>query len=107
MSVGPLGGLAASVAATPLAQTAGSEVERTQQATGVQQRRLQNDVRAENAAGIGQTDEDHETADRDANGRRAWEQLARDAGGQSQPSGGSRQSKDASHQSGNLVDLTG
>ena len=107
MSVGPMGGLAASVAAMPLAQAAGADVERAQQATNVQERRAQNDVRAESAAGIGQADgEDHQTGERDANGRRPWEQVARSQNGPSPPAD-SRSSKDASHQSGNLVDLTG
>ena len=74
MSIGPLGGLMGSVAGTSLAQTKGSEVERAQQDQGAQQRQVKNETRAEAAAGIGETDgQDHETGERDADGRRLWE----------------------------------
>jgi hypothetical protein len=106
MSVGPLGGLAGSIAA-PLAQAASSEVDRNHQAAGTQQRRLQNELRAESAGGIGEADgEDHEAGERDANGRRLWEAPPpghKDASQQADD----RQSKDVSRQSGNFVDLTG
>jgi hypothetical protein len=107
MSVGPVGGLAGSVAGTPLAQTAGSEVERALHATSNQERLVQTELRAERAGGIGEADgDDHETAERDADGRRPWE-----AAPATTPAGGqlaeTSQSKDASRQSGNLVDLSG
>ena len=74
MSVGPMGGVAGSVAGSPLAQTKGSEPERAQQEAVAQQRRAESDQKADSAAGIGETDgEDHETAERDADGRRPWE----------------------------------
>ena len=67
MSVGPLGGIAGSVAGSPLAQSKGSDVERAQQDAANQTRRTKADQKAENAAGIGEADgEDHEAADRDA-----------------------------------------
>ena len=112
MSVGPLGGIGASAAGSPLSQTKGSDVERAQEETGAQQRRVQSEKKAESASGIGETDgEDHETADRDADGRRLWEgspesPAAEDAQG-SADAAGKRQSKDASGQSGNLLDLSG
>ena len=97
MSVGPLGGWAGSVAGTPLAQTKGSEVERTQQDLRNQQRRVQNNVRAENAAGIGEADgEDHHPAERDADGRRSWAEApaprrpSHPSRKESLPSGGAR-----------------
>jgi hypothetical protein len=102
-----MAGLAGSVAATSLAQTMGSEVDRAQQATGNQDRRVRNEQRAESAAGIGEADgDDHQTDQRDADGRRPWEMPER-AASPSEPSSGPRMSKDASHQSGNLIDLTG
>ena len=110
MSIGPLGGLPP-VRPAPLAQAKGSEVERTQQDVRNQERRVNNDLRAETAAGIGEADgEDHETAERDADGRRLWEEPGRAA--RSLPRRKSRprvprQSKDASGQSGTLLDLTG
>ena len=111
MSVGPLGGLASSVAGTPLAQTKGSEVERSQQDVKNQQRRVQNDLRAENAAGIGETDgEDHETAERDADGRRFWEEAPSPPDTQQTDAGtdaGRRRAKDATGKSGQLLDLSG
>jgi hypothetical protein len=102
-----MAGLAAGAAATPSAQTTGSDVDRAEQATANQQRRVRNEVRAEQAAGIGQPDgDDHETAERDADGRQPWaapETPAPVSADQSAP----RLSKDASRQSGNLLDLTG
>ena len=110
MSVGPLGGLAGSAAGSPLAQTKGSDVERAEQDVAAQQRRVQSDQKADSAAGIGEADgEDHETADRDADGRRLWEETptanADKSGGSGSDDG--TPSKDVSGQSGNLLDLTG
>lgn len=112
MSVGPMGGVAGSVAGSPLAQTKGSEPERAQQDAVAQQRRVESDQKADSAAGIGETDgEDHETAERDADGRRPWEpppeakdpeQTEDQSAPPAQP-----QSKDATGQSGNLLDLSG
>jgi len=111
MSVGPLGGIAGSVAGTPLAQTKGSEIERAQQDLKNQQRRVQNNLRAENAAGIGEADgEDHETAERDADGRRSWEESpgqpdSRQPGAESDAA--RQRAKDAAGKTGNLLDLSG
>lgn len=112
MSVGPMGGIAASAAGSPLAQTKGSESQRAQQDAGSQQRRIESDKKAESAAGIGETNgEDHQTEQRDADGRRLWEHSGEekaeetaeaDAGPPQQ-----QRSKDASGESGNLLDLSG
>lgn len=107
MSVGPTSGIAGSVAATVLAQTAGPESDRAQQAAGNQERRVRQEQRAENAAGIGQADgDDHQSDERDADGRLPWEfrQAEPDAGS---PAPQAPQSKDASGQCGNLLDLSG
>jgi hypothetical protein len=107
MSVGPLTGLIGSLAGTPLAQTKGSEVERAQQDSAAQQRRAVSDQKADNASGIGETDgQDHETGERDADGRRLWE---RPTAGQTHREATPEPplSKDASGQSGNLLDLSG
>jgi len=111
MSVGPLGGIAGSVAGSPLSQTQGSEVERARQDTGAQQRRVDSQQKAESASGIGETDgENHETEDRDADGRRPWEfppageqiEDGADASSRDIP-----RPKDPSGNSGNLLDLSG
>lgn len=110
MSIGPLGGIAAGAAGSPLAQVKGSDVERAQQDSSAQERRAQNELKADNAAGIGETDgEDHETAERDADGRRLWEKTARPEKGDSDggPSSGPRRSKDVTGESGTQLDLTG
>jgi hypothetical protein len=112
MSLGPLGGIAGSAAGSPLAQTKGSDLERAQQETASQQRQIQTEQKADNAAGIGEADgEDHETAERDADGRRLWEpppeQKAPDTPPDDSPPVQDRRSKDPNGQSGNLLDLSG
>ena len=112
MSLGPLGGIGGSAAGSPLAQVKGSDVERAQQDATSQQRRVQADQKAENAAGIGEADgEDHETTERDADGRRLWEAPSQekesDASEEGSRSPDDRRSKDTTGQSGNLLDLTG
>jgi len=103
-----MAGLAAGAAATPAVQTTGSEVERAEQATASQERRVRNDERAEQAAGIGQPDgDDHETAERDADGRQPWAAPEAPGPSHSDQAAAPRLSKDASRQSGNLLDLTG
>ena len=110
-----MSGLAGSAAGSPLAQTKGADPERALQDAGAQQRRIETDQKAEAAAGIGETDgEDHEAAERDADGRRLWEgppegeeeENAEDSGRQD-ATPEQRLSKDATGQSGNLLDLSG
>ena len=107
MSMGPLGGIGSSAAGSPLARTGGSEVERAQQDAGTQERRVSSDRRAEAAAGIDQPDgENHETAERDADGRRLWEE-APPLKQKPPEEGEERKSKDTTGQSGRLLDLSG
>jgi hypothetical protein len=110
MSMGFVGGIANSAAGAPLSQTAGSETERAQKESLAQHREIDSNQRSERAAGIGQTEQDQESSERDADGRRLWEAPAKrgieepptdDAAAQS------RQSKDPSGQSGTKLDLTG
>jgi hypothetical protein len=106
MSLGPLAGLAG----TSLAQVKGSEVDRTQQSVANQERRVANLERAEKASGIGQADgEDHETGERDADGRRLWEEQGGHPNDEAVPEAADslRQSKDPSGAAGNLLDLSG
>jgi hypothetical protein len=103
-------GAAGGFAGTPLAQGVGSEVERAHDSQA-QQRRVQSQTKAADAAGIGKTDEDAQTEDRDADGRRLWERPltpgAEDAQATQGEAESSRPVKDPSGQSGSHLDLTG
>src|SRR5262245_6567054 len=109
MSIGPLASLA-SVAGSPLAQVKGSDVERTQQDAAANERQITSAEKAENAAGIAATDEDSEAEDRDADGRRLWEETSKSA---KHPDAAAAtdesipRSKDPSGQSGSQLDLSG
>ena len=49
-------------------------MERAQQEVGARRRQVYHQQKAEAAAGVGEPDgEDHEAAERDADGRRPWE----------------------------------
>jgi hypothetical protein len=113
MSIG-LGGVVGSAAGAPLSQTAGSEAERAQKEALAQQRQVDSNQRSERAAGIGQTEQDQESSERDADGRRLWEASAKrpkdDAAEQpvaEDAAAALRQSKDPTGQSGTQLDLTG
>ncbi|TWT41591.1 hypothetical protein [Botrimarina hoheduenensis] len=73
MSIGPLGGILGSAAGTPLSQTKGAAAERAGRDAAAQERGVELDLKAEKAAGIGQTEGDQQSSDRDADGRRLWE----------------------------------
>jgi hypothetical protein len=112
MSVGSLGGIIGSSAGAPRSQTAGSETERLQKDSQSHGRQVDAGQKAERAAGIGHTEQDQESAERDADGRRLWEAPAeRDkakAEKQAEPAmPTARQSKDATGQTGTQLDLTG
>lgn len=98
-------------AGAPLAQTKGAELDRAQQETAQQQRQVQTDAKAEMAAGIGTTEEQQGAdADRDADGRRAWEAPLAGKGKPKQDASApppQRQSRDPSGQSGTQLDLSG
>jgi hypothetical protein len=109
MSIGSLPAVVASAAGTSLAQSKGTDVERANNEVSAQQRQTYNAMKAESAAGIGETDgQDHETAERDADGRRMWENILK----KQNPEGEETEnvppvSRDATGQSGNLLDLSG
>ena len=68
---------------------------------------MQNEQNAEKSSGIGETQHDQEASDRDADGRRIWEvDEVNKATGEEQARK-PRQSKDASGDCGNALDLTG
>lgn len=108
MDFAPLGGLIGAAGA-PLSQAKGSDADRAQQATGNHERQAANELKADTAAGIGATDgEDQTASERDADGRRLWEKR----GGKRPdpvpvaPDAAARQSRDASGDCGNQLDLT-
>jgi len=109
MSMVPLGGLIGSAAGVPLSQTKGGETERAQKESLTQSREFDAAQLAERAAGIGQTEQDQESSDRDADGRRPWERSteSKKQPPAETPVAQARHGKDASGQSGNQLDLTG
>lgn len=110
MSVGFLGGVTGSAAGAPLSQTAGSETERAKKESLAQSRQADSSQKSEAASGIGQTEKDQESSERDADGRRLWE-LQQQAKASSKDgddaAATARQSKDATGNSGTQLDLTG
>ncbi len=109
MSIGSFG-ILGSVAATPLAQVKGSEQQAATNAVS-HQRLVDAAASAEASAGIGKTDgENHETEERDADGRKLWEDTKRQAKATAADELASADmplSKDASGASGNSLDLVG
>jgi hypothetical protein len=109
MSIGSLGGIISSAAGAPLSQTAGSETERAKDSLN-QSRSVDANQKAELAAGIGQTEQDQGSSERDADGRRLWETSEKTKKAATEPAAADmaiRQSKDATGQSGTKLDLTG
>jgi hypothetical protein len=62
-----------SAAGAPLAQHQGTEADRRVQESAGFERRADAADRADAAAGVGTTEEDQATGERDADGRRPWE----------------------------------
>jgi len=109
MSIGPLGGLPTSAAGSPLAQNSGPEADRATQDASAEHRKIDGQQKASDAAGVGRTDgENHETDQRDADGRRPGQRTpgGPDATGvEDQSSPGS--SEDALEGRGTRLDLSG
>ncbi len=115
MSIGPMSGVQGSAAGAPLSQTKGSETERAAKDSSATQRQVKNDTKAEQAAGIGQTEGDEGPADRDADGRKLWEDSTdfssqeetpeESSAGEEDPS--PQQTEDPTGETGNALDLTG
>jgi hypothetical protein len=100
-------GMAGSVAGG-LPQIRTAETERSQQQAGDQTRRAQGEQHSEQAAGIGQTEEDAHVFDRDADGRRLWEAPEQRAKADEAPLGPDRSpSKDPTGERGGHLDLSG
>ena len=110
MSVRPMSGVVGSAAGAPLSQTAGSETERAKKDASATQRQVESDTKAEKAAGIGETEADEGPSERDADGRKLWEEEPT-PGKQSEPRATApeppRQVKDLKGESGSSLDLTG
>jgi hypothetical protein len=109
MNIGATTGAFGSAAGAPLAQTAGAETERSQKDSAVRERRADAQGKSERAAGIGTTEQDQGTEERDADGRRMWEETGKkkDAAAEAGVGEPERQAKDPTGQSGNALDLTG
>jgi hypothetical protein len=103
-------GIVASAAATPMAQSKGSEADRIRQETVVHERAVESTNEAEAAEGIGTTSEEQATSDRDADGRRPWEigpREERQKGENSESREPLQRSKDPTGQAGSQLDLSG
>jgi hypothetical protein len=100
-----------SVAGGQLQQSKGSDTDRAQQETAAQSRETKTSEKAELAAGIGQTTEDAETSDRDADGRRLWEPGEEpsepEATDEPEASAGDPKAKDPDGNCGANLDLSG
>lgn len=111
MSMVPLSGLLSSAAGTALSQTSGSDTDRAQKESLTQIRGIEAEQHAERSAGIGQTEQDQESSERDADGRRLWEAPVdakkKNVVPASDGAAETRQSKDATGQSGTKLDLMG
>lgn len=95
MSLGPLGGIVGSVAGAPLSQTKGSSEERSARDAAASEAKDELDLRAEKSSGVGQTEGDSKSSDRDADGRRLWERTEEEAKeSESEAEGGSTPTPD-------------
>lgn len=115
MTMVPLGGLLSSMAGTAGTASVGSDTERTQKDALAEGRTAEAELHAEQAAGIGTTDKDQESGERDADGRRLWEKPPNPKDPRQQPHEQEsapaeieqRQSKDPTGISGSRLDLMG
>jgi hypothetical protein len=109
MSIGSLG-IVGSLAGSPLAQKA-PEADKVQKDATDRTRQTDAELRAESAAGIGQTEEESQASERDADGRRPWEMPQRKQGDEPVPEvsadGGTTSAKDPSGDRGSLIDISG
>lgn len=95
-------------AATPLTQSKGTDVDRAVQETSTHKDKTSSDTRAEEAAGIGQTDGDqHEIEEREGDGRMPWQWHGTEQNNADGDSTQKQPSRDTTGQCGNLLDLTG
>lgn len=107
MTMVPIGGVLGSTAGAPLSQTKGSEIERGQKDSLRYSREMGAAEVAERAAGIGQTEQDEQSSERDADGRRIWERPAERKSSSPDATAVERTSRDATGDSGSRLDLVG
>ena len=100
-------GMLGSAAGTGLSHPKGSEAEKSQQDTANQARQADGEKNAEDAAGIGETEQDQQTDDRDADGRRLWEKPVPGPSSKEAPQEDTPASRDATSQRGNQLDISG
>lgn len=107
MSIGSLG-IVGSLAGTALTQKA-AEVDKTQRDAADAARQTDAAARAESAQGIGETEEESEASDRDADGRRLWERQQKRPPEEEQTASTPPEThaKDPEGISGGILDLTG
>ncbi len=115
MSIGSLG-IAGGLAGSPLSQTTGAAVDRAKQDTAHHQRQVESTQQAADASGIGQTHEERETSERDADGRMPWErpEHAAEGGATAEEAAGGSESTlrpagppDPTGDAGGVLDLIG
>ncbi|MEX2173434.1 MAG: hypothetical protein WD872_03675 [Pirellulaceae bacterium] len=107
MSIGSLGIIGGLATAAQSQRTA--EVDRAGREAAERARETQSELKAESASGIGETEEDSQTSERDADGRRLWERPPQ-AGHPGQPApedAASPTGKDPTGESGGELDLVG
>lgn len=111
MSVGPMGGIIGSAAGAPMSQTAGNETEKAQKESKAVERQVDTDSKADKAAGIGETEQDQQASERDADGRRLWEPTSEsgkeEANEETNEQPSTKPVKDPTGNRGNSLDLTG
>ena len=108
MSIGSLG-IVGSLAGTALTQKV-AEIDKTQRDAADAARQSDAATRAQSAEGIGQTEEDSETGERDADGRRLWERTAMKISEKEDTPASTQDAalaKDPAGISGGVLDLTG
>jgi hypothetical protein len=107
-TVGTIGSLATG----QLQQMRGADADRAAHEAASHVRAEQASQQAENAAGIGEMEQEGAASDRDADGRRPWEKQRRgarpaDAASEPEPTPAVICSRDASGESGTQLDVSG
>ena len=107
MSIGSFGGVQGSAAGAPLSQMRGSEIEKSQQQNAASERGTDAAEKSEKASGIGTTEEDQETSDRDADGRRMYEDPSSPGEGEAESEEASSEEPTAAEEPPKSIDPTG